>query len=201
MMEFCVPSPGTAVRRDAQAEIVTDADSRSDAFNLKLKFSPEEDELLLAIVRQYGVKDWIKVASLIGTRNARQCRERYKNYLDPDLRQGGWTPQEDELLEAKHRDYGAKWNKIARFFVNRSDISLRNRWMVLDRHHAKETPLSPPVRQALPAPELPLPVVLPITRDVPARQMRLAEDSFEMFEVPQCSFGSSDNIFDLWFGF
>jgi hypothetical protein len=201
MMEVCVPSPGTAVRRDAQAEIFTDSDAQYDRLNPKLKFSPEEDELLVSIVRQYGLKDWIKVASLIGTRNARQCRERYKNYLNPDLRRDGWTAQEDELLEAKHRDYGAKWNKIARFFVNRSDISLRNRWMMLARHHAKETPLSPPVRQALPAPELPLPVVLPITKDLPAAQMRLPEESFEMFEVPQCPFPSSDNLFDLWFGF
>jgi hypothetical protein len=195
-MDVCFPSPGIAARQDAQAEI-----SDPDKLILKLKFSPDEDELLTAIVREYGVKDWIKVASVMRTRNARQCRERYKNYLDPDLRRGSWTAQEDELLETKHQEYGAKWNKIARFFVNRSDISLRNRWMVLARHHAKEPAAVEPVRQPLPAPQLPLPVVLPITKDVPARQTRLSEDSFEMFEVPQFSVGSSDNFFDAWFPF
>jgi hypothetical protein len=197
MMDVCFPSPGIAVPQVAEFETFTDHGSPCDKANLKLKFSPEEDELLVSLVREYGVKDWIKVASLMGTRNPRQCRERYKNYLDPDLRRGGWTPQEDELLEAKYKEYGVKWNKIARFFVNRSDISLRNRWQVLARHHAKETPM----KQPLLAPELPLPVVLPITKDVSANQMRLSDESFEMFEVPHFSFGSSDNLFDSWFSF
>jgi hypothetical protein len=197
MMDVCASSLGIAVPRDAQA----DTESQQDTGILKLKFRPEEDELLVSIVRDHGVKDWIKVASLMGTRNARQCRERYKNYLDPDLRRGDWTDQEDQLLEAKHQEFGAKWNKIARYFVNRSDISLRNRWMMLDRHRGKEMSAVPYTRQPLPAPELPLPVVLPITKDVPAGQTRLSEDSFEMFGAPQFSFGSSDNLFDNWFGF
>jgi hypothetical protein len=200
MMDANFPSRGIPVRQDAQGETSIDVDMQGDKISLKLKFTPEEDERLNAIVREYGIKDWIKVGSLMRTRNARQCRERYKNYLDPDLRRGGWTIQEDELLEAKHREYGAKWNKIARFFANRSDISLRNRWMVLARHHAKE-PTTSPVRQPLPAPQLPLPAVLPIAKEVPASQTRLSEESFEMFGVPQFSFGSSDNFFDSWFPF
>ena len=106
-------------------------------FSIKIKFTPEEDQKLLQLVAEHGAKDWIKIASLIGTRNARQCRERYKNYINPSLRKDNWTKEEDELLLEKYQQYGGKWNKISKFFVNRSDNHLRNRWMMLARHQAK----------------------------------------------------------------
>ncbi|KAK8853908.1 hypothetical protein M9Y10_016454 [Tritrichomonas musculus] len=107
-------------------------------FTMKIKFTPEEDALLLSLVQEHGSKDWIKISHLMnGTRNPRQCRERYKNYINPDLRKDNWTKEEDELLIQKYSEYGGKWNKIAKFFVNRSDNHLRNRWMMIARHRAK----------------------------------------------------------------
>jgi hypothetical protein len=128
---------------------------------LKNKFTAEEDRILLELVRRLGDKDWINISLVIGTRNARQCRERYNNYLNPDLRKDEWTPDEDAILEQKYRQLGPKWNTIGKFFFHRSDNALRNRWMVLARRHAKEAPdasdtaaASPQVRDVVPiAPE------------------------------------------------
>jgi hypothetical protein len=106
---------------------------------LKIKFTPEEDERLLEIVRENGTKDWILISYLLGTRNPRQCRERYKNYLDPSLRHCEWTPEEDALLMQKYLEFGAKWNKIGRFFTNRSDNALRNRWQLMNRRQQRGT--------------------------------------------------------------
>jgi hypothetical protein len=69
----------------------------------------------------------------MGTRNARQCRERWVYYLNPQLQQGNWTTAEEALLEAKFGEYGTKWKSIARFFVNRSAMSLRNRHYMIVR--------------------------------------------------------------------
>jgi hypothetical protein len=104
----------------------------------RLKFTPEDDERLANLIRQHGSKDWFVIAMIMGNRNARQCRDRYNNYLNPGLHHGEWTHEEDELLRAKHKEYGAKWHKISAFFVNRSDIGLRNRWLILARHKARE---------------------------------------------------------------
>jgi hypothetical protein len=82
---------------------------------VKCKFTREEDARLLFLVNTHGGLDWNQIASLMETRNARQCRERYKNYLDPNLRQDEWTVEEDELIQRKYLEFGPKWNKMARF--------------------------------------------------------------------------------------
>lgn len=105
---------------------------------LKTKFTPEEDQKLGDLVKALGSNDWNVVAAFHGTRNARQCRERYHNYLSPSLRDDPWTPEEDALLGEKYAVYGSKWNTISPFFLNRSDISLRNRWQQLQRHCARQ---------------------------------------------------------------
>jgi hypothetical protein len=104
---------------------------------LRSKFTPDEDSELIRLVAELGTTDWAHVATELGTRNARQCRERYKNYLDPALRHGEWTAAEDALLLTKHAKYGSKWNHIAHFFKDRSDIALRNRWNHIRRRPAK----------------------------------------------------------------
>jgi hypothetical protein len=48
-----------------------------------------------------------------------------------------WTAEEDAPLEQKYAELGAKWNKIGKFFRNRSNNALRNRWMLLDRQRGK----------------------------------------------------------------
>ncbi|OHS97993.1 hypothetical protein TRFO_09164 [Tritrichomonas foetus] len=103
----------------------------------KLKFTPEEDDKLLKLVQTHGSKNWITIAQLMETRNPRQCRERWNNYLNPDLRKDTWSKEEDDLLDDKYSEYGPKWNKISKFFLSRSDNNIRNRWMMLARHRAK----------------------------------------------------------------
>jgi hypothetical protein len=104
---------------------------------IKIKFTLDEDRNLIELVQRFGSKDWIRISSMMNGRNPRQCRERYNNYLNPDLRTGGWTAQEDELLQKKFEQLGPKWNAIGKCFVNRSDNGLRNRWMVLARQRAR----------------------------------------------------------------
>ena len=173
---------------------------------IKIKFTAEEDAALLKLVQQFGAKDWIKISSLIGTRNPRQCRERFKNYLNPELRKDQWTKEEDELLERKFKEYGAKWNKISKFFVNRSDNALRNRWMMIARHRAKAmngrsnppTCSPPPAPQPIVQPMVTLPVVVPIVKEVPACQMLQSEDSFEMVLTQEEFSLFGGGPFDFW---
>ncbi|OHS99573.1 Myb-like DNA-binding domain containing protein [Tritrichomonas foetus] len=110
-------------------------------FNIKIRatrnlFTEEEDKLLLKYVEMYG-KNWMKISSLIPNRTTRQCRERYLKYLSPDLTHVKWTPEEDKLLMEKVSIYGNKWNNLLVFFKGRTDINLRNRWMLLKRRAEK----------------------------------------------------------------
>ena len=99
----------------------------------KSKFTPAEDEKLRLIVQEVGEKSWDIVSKRMGTRNQRQCKERWFNYLSPNVKFLPWTFEEDQKLERLHSEYGAKWVKIAQFFPSRTDTNIKNRWMVLQR--------------------------------------------------------------------
>ncbi|OHT04339.1 hypothetical protein TRFO_28164 [Tritrichomonas foetus] len=79
------------------------------------RFSKEEDEQLKALVGQYDEPDWKKIASCLKSRSPRQCRERYNNYLRPDLINGPWSPEEEDLLIEKYEKYGPKWSTIVKY--------------------------------------------------------------------------------------
>ena len=59
---------------------------------------------------------------------ARQCRDRYMNYLAPEYVYSEWTNVEDNLLAEKYLEYGPKWSKIQKFFPNRTANALKNRY-------------------------------------------------------------------------
>ena len=105
----------------------------NDRPTTKAKFTPQEDMMLVRIMLYGGIKNWNEVANIMQTRNARQCRDRWNNYLNPYLRNDEWTESEDRLLLEKYKIFGTQWRKIALFFRNRSDNSLRNRCQLLLR--------------------------------------------------------------------
>ncbi|MDR0632810.1 MAG: hypothetical protein LBF84_01585 [Holosporales bacterium] len=100
----------------------------------KNKFTPEEDAQLTELVeQQLGVRYWKEIAEKMDGRNARQCRERWVNYLAPGVSNGPWTPVEDAVLTERYVKLGPKWNEIALFFPRRTDIHVKNRWILLQR--------------------------------------------------------------------
>lgn len=120
----------------------------------KSKFSPEEDIILNKLVYQFGQSDWNLIAKFMPDRNPRQCRERWLKYLSPTNRFEPFRPDEDELLRRLYRQFGAKWVKISRFFQRRTDIQVKNRWLVLMRKENKQGQAD---KVESPAPTLPEP--------------------------------------------
>jgi hypothetical protein len=111
----------------------------------KSKFSPDEDTQLAELVAIHGDEDWITISCLMTGRNARQCRERWRHYLSPAVSLTPFSPEEDALLLEKYTEMGAKWKSMAVHFPGRTDIMLKNRWLLLDRHQkrAERAPVVP----------------------------------------------------------
>lgn len=99
----------------------------------KEKFSAEEDSKLHELVKKYGENNWYYIAQEMDGRNIRQCRERWRNYLSPEVKNGPWTKEEDDLLFYSYKRYGPKWKFIASFFPDRTDINIKSRWQVHTR--------------------------------------------------------------------
>ena len=45
-----------------------------------------EDELLKVAVMKYGKQNWSRVASLLNRKSAKQCKARWNEWLDPDIK-------------------------------------------------------------------------------------------------------------------
>lgn len=103
------------------------------AFSKHNKWTKDEDEKLLELINLYGKDNWNFLSKQMGSRNARQCKERFQNYLDPDIKCGRWTPEEDQLILLKRHELGPKWMLIKSFFKNRTDAMIKTRYNALIR--------------------------------------------------------------------
>lgn len=76
-------------------------------------------------------------------RNSKQCRERWYNHLDAGLKKGEWTIGEDKLILTTQSLYGNQWATISKLLKGRTDSSIKNRFLVLQRHIGKSDDASP----------------------------------------------------------
>jgi hypothetical protein len=93
------------------------------------------------LVDTFGSSDWAAIADRMPGKNQRQCRERWINYLAPELNSSSWTSEEDFLLIQKYNELGPKWVQIAAFFPNRTDSMMKNRFNKLQRREQKRREL------------------------------------------------------------
>jgi hypothetical protein len=95
---------------------------------VKGSWTRDEDDRILAFVEGHGTKDWAKLAADLPGRTSKQCRERFKNHLDPAVQRIPWKEEDDQQLIGLHERYGNQWSLIASFFDGRTDHCIKNRW-------------------------------------------------------------------------
>ncbi|KAJ3439146.1 myb DNA-binding domain superfamily protein-related [Anaeramoeba flamelloides] len=96
-----------------------------------------EDQLLLRCVEKLGNTVWPQVSGLLPGRNPKQCRERWRNQLNPNINRGPFTKEEEELLIKKQAELGTRWSVLSTFFKGRPDNMLKNYWYSLQAQRKK----------------------------------------------------------------
>ena len=99
----------------------------------KVKFTQSEDTLLKKLVSKYGENKWEEIASQIPGRNTRQCHDRWFYYLNPNVKKGPWTEEEEKMLFKCVKEIGPHWVRISKLFEGRTDTQIKNKWNVLKR--------------------------------------------------------------------
>jgi len=61
---------------------------------IKGPWMTEEDEKIRALVTERGPQKWSAIAKHLPGRMGKQCRERWHNHLDPNIKKGPWSEEE-----------------------------------------------------------------------------------------------------------
>lgn len=92
----------------------------------KGNWTSDEDEILLAWVRDNGATKWTECSKQIRGRCGKQCRERWVNILNPDVKKGNWTDEEQLLIFDNLHKYFTSWSAMSKVLPGRTENSIKN---------------------------------------------------------------------------
>ncbi|KAG5913645.1 hypothetical protein E4U61_006665 [Claviceps capensis] len=85
-----------------------------------------EDYLLMCMVRDIGAREWVRISAVVGSRSAKQCRERWHHRLNPRLIHDPITREEGDFILGWVARKGQQWAAISRRLEGRSDNAVKN---------------------------------------------------------------------------
>lgn len=102
-----------------------------------------EDEVLKAAVMKYGLNQWSRISSLIVRKSAKQCKERWYEWLDPNIKKTEWTRDEEEKLLHLAKMFPCQWKTIGSIIGRTAYQSMMHYEKLLDKAQGKDSESNP----------------------------------------------------------
>jgi hypothetical protein len=94
------------------------------------QWNEEEDAKLTKLMNNFPYLTWTEISNHFNNRNPTQCMHRWNKVLQPGIKKGKWSREEDEVLINWVQKHGAqKWNKLATIIKGRTSKQIRDRWI------------------------------------------------------------------------
>jgi len=106
------------------------------------QWTPSQDKYLIALVKDTD-SNWAEIATEINLkfakvkRTGKMCRERWHNYLDPDITTKKTTPTEEVRIFELYKKYGNKWVEIAKRLRGRTENWVKNLFYATLRRYVR----------------------------------------------------------------
>ncbi|KAG5931231.1 hypothetical protein E4U60_006327 [Claviceps pazoutovae] len=107
---------GPSPQPQSRTEKVVGHPARTSKFLLKSRVLDADE----------GARDWVEIFSFVGSRSAKQCRERWHQVLDHQLNHDPITWEEGDFILKWVARKGQQWAEITRQLRGRSDNAVKN---------------------------------------------------------------------------
>ncbi|KAH3902393.1 uncharacterized protein SCODWIG_03058 [Saccharomycodes ludwigii] len=97
-----------------------------------------EDQILKAGVSKYGLHKWNKIASLLTKKTGLQCKNRWEQYLNPQLNFQNFTPEEDSRLLDLIRSLPNQWQTIGDIMKRPVQSCIDRYQLLLDKNNTTD---------------------------------------------------------------
>lgn len=115
---------------------------RQESIEKTLKQNPwteNEDKLLKETIYTYPSLSWQIIAEKLSGRTPSQCMYRWKMCLEPTIKKGKWTKEEDLILEKYVSENGiGNWVNVRPFLQGRTTKQIRERYINHLLHNSKD---------------------------------------------------------------
>jgi len=96
--------------------------------NPRSSWLEEEDARLIELVGAIGERNWALIAQELPGRIGKQCRERWRNHLNPSIRHDPFTEEEDQTIIRLVKELGTRWARISELMEGRTENAIKNRY-------------------------------------------------------------------------